>query len=320
MPPNGQDLLERDARPALDPQVLARDEQRVPRRTSCARLGLRRRSHAGNRLGDVGPGSRTWPAAMPDLAGRELPGEVELVRRDQHRAAFGGRGAHDLVEHDAALLVETGVRLVEQQQPRVARERDRERDPAPLALREPAVRDAARRAGARAARARRRRRRPSGRRRASRSGCSRARSGRRNRTSRGRRARATAGSCGGRPRDRRRAPRPRPTATAAAPRTGAAASSCPRRSRPTSSTISPDSTSRSAPASAGNRPSMQTADRRCTTRKRAAPGTGSDTARVYEAHRPGGETPVRVRPECLTARNYHRPSCDGRSRPSAACW
>ena len=44
---------------------------------------------------------------------------------------------------------------------------------------------------------------------------------------------------------------------------------------------------------------MQTADRRCTTRKRTAPGTGSETARVYERPRAGRRNADRC--PCLTA-------------------
>ena len=98
-------------------------------------------------LGPVGTAARrtvacTWPADDAHLAGRELACEVELVRREQHRAAVGRRGAHDVVEHVAALLVEPGVRLVEQEQARLARERDsRATTPPALPLRQPAVRD-----------------------------------------------------------------------------------------------------------------------------------------------------------------------------------
>ncbi len=59
---------------------------------------------------------------------------------EQHSAAVRRRGPHDLFEDGAAVLVESGVRLVEEQQPGPAGERDREREAAPLALRQPAVR------------------------------------------------------------------------------------------------------------------------------------------------------------------------------------
>ena len=85
--------------------------------------------------------TRILAGGEPHLARRQLAREVELVRREQHRSPFGGRGAHDLVEHEAALLVETGVRFVEEQEARVARQRDRQRDPAALALREAPVGD-----------------------------------------------------------------------------------------------------------------------------------------------------------------------------------
>src|SRR5947209_17843830 len=46
----------------------------------------------------------------------ERPGPVELVAGEEHRRARGGRIAHELVQAGPALLVEPGVRLVEQPQ------------------------------------------------------------------------------------------------------------------------------------------------------------------------------------------------------------
>ena len=129
-PAERQDLLQRDTRAPLDPQVLARDEQRLAEEAHAraSSLGL---TPAPAVVAAPAPGARQRLVHLTggdaDLAGREAAGEVELVRREQHRAALGRRGAHDLVEHVAALLVETGVRLVEQEQARIARERDRER-------------------------------------------------------------------------------------------------------------------------------------------------------------------------------------------------
>ena len=167
---------------------------------------------------------------------------------------------------------------------------------------------------ARAARPVRARRRPSAAvrpgRLASRSEGSRARSDRRSKTSRGPRTRAPGGSRADRRRGRHRAPPRAPSAAAAVPRTGATSVVLPAPFGPVSSTTSPASTSRSAPASAGNRPSMHTADRRCTTSKSTAPGTGSETARVYERRRPGGERNgpgVGTIAGCATHDRGHRP-------------
>ena len=80
---------------------------------------------------------------------------VELVRCDQHGSAFGGRGAHDLVEHGSALGVEPGVRLVEEQEPGIARPRHRQREATPLPGGQAPVHDVARATRARRARVRR---------------------------------------------------------------------------------------------------------------------------------------------------------------------
>jgi len=75
------------------------------------------------------------------LAIRERTRAVELVGRDDHRPAVRRCGPEDGVEHLAALGVQAGVRLVEQQQPRVAREGDGEREPAALPGGQTTVRD-----------------------------------------------------------------------------------------------------------------------------------------------------------------------------------
>ena len=215
-PAERQDLLERDARPALDAQVLARDEQRLAQEASRA---APRAIGRGTRRGGAAPGRRApGRPTMRTSRGRELAGELELVRREQHRAALGRRGAHDLVEH---------ARGPARRARRAARR-------AAAAAGRARARSRARPGGADPARAGRARRRATrcepeplergvgigracARRRASRSARSRGRSGRRNRTSRGRRARATGGSRGGRPRGRRRAPRPCPDRSGSSP-------------------------------------------------------------------------------------------------------
>ena len=62
------------------------------------------------------------------------------MRREQHGLARRARAAHYLFENDPTLFVEAGMRFVQQQQSRRARERVCERDSPALALGEPAVR------------------------------------------------------------------------------------------------------------------------------------------------------------------------------------
>ena len=136
-----QHLLQRDARPPLDAQVLARDEQRVAqdRHAHCV-------DGPTSTIGATGAGAARGRARGRDprrpatsrVAWRA--GELELVRREQHRAPFGRRRGEHRVDDRAAFGVEAGVRLVEQQQLRIAGERDREREAPPLTLREAAVR------------------------------------------------------------------------------------------------------------------------------------------------------------------------------------
>ena len=80
-------------------------------------------------------------AGEDDLAAGEGAGPVELVRGEEDGAVLAGGGGDHGVEHGAALGVEAGVGLVEEQEPRVAREGDGEREPAALARRQPAVHD-----------------------------------------------------------------------------------------------------------------------------------------------------------------------------------
>ena len=244
-------------------------------RRSCARLrpGAGRGRRAG---GPVGAAPRApGPAAIRTSRVASCRATSSSCDASSTVRPSDGRGAHDLVEHRRG-----PARRARRAARRAARGADRAR-----------ARSRARRAAAVPARAGCARRRATrceaeafergvgiGDRTAggarSRTGCSRARSGRRSRRSRDRRARASGGSRAGRPRDRRRAPRPCPDRSGNSPAHSRSSVVLPAPFAPASSTISPASTSRSAPASAGNRPSMQTADRRCTTRKRAAPGDG----------------------------------------------
>jgi sortase A len=66
---------------------------------------------------------------------------LELVRREQHRAVLRRRGGHDRVQHRATIGVEPGMGLVEQEQPWVARECDRDREATALPRRQPPVHD-----------------------------------------------------------------------------------------------------------------------------------------------------------------------------------
>ena len=94
-----------------------------------------------------GPGRRgrgngvDLPRDDAHLACGEPAREVELVRREHHGAAVGGRAPDDVLEHLTPVLVEPGVRFVEQQQTRLAGQRVREREPAALALGQAAVRN-----------------------------------------------------------------------------------------------------------------------------------------------------------------------------------
>jgi len=76
------------------------------------------------------------------LARREPTREVELVRREHHGAATGRRCPDDVLEHFAAVLVEAGVRFVEEEELRLAGQCVRERKAAPLPLGQAAVRNA----------------------------------------------------------------------------------------------------------------------------------------------------------------------------------
>ena len=82
-------------------------------------------------------------AGEDDLAPGESAGPVELVGGEDHGAVLVGGGGHHGVEHGAAGGVEAGVRLVEEEEPRVARQSHGEREPAALARGEAAVRDVA---------------------------------------------------------------------------------------------------------------------------------------------------------------------------------
>ncbi len=81
---------------------------------------------------------------------RERARAIELVRRDQDGAALSRRGAHDVVEHLASVGVETRMGLVEEEETRIARPRDRESEPTALAGRELAVQNISRAAEAHA--------------------------------------------------------------------------------------------------------------------------------------------------------------------------
>src|SRR4051794_37181729 len=72
-------------------------------------------------------------AGQGDRSGRERVGPVELMRREQHGRSAGHRLADEAVDEVAALLVETGVGLVEQPELRTAGEHDRERRATALA-------------------------------------------------------------------------------------------------------------------------------------------------------------------------------------------
>ena len=112
------DLLQRDARTAFDPQVFARDKQCIAQEAhACASSsGTGRGSGAARRQRDFVDLARD----DAHLAGREPAREVELVRREHHGAAVGRRAPHDVLQHLATVLVEAGVRFVEQQQARLA--------------------------------------------------------------------------------------------------------------------------------------------------------------------------------------------------------
>src|SRR6185503_17195299 len=72
-----------------------------------------------------------------DRARRQPTGALELVAGDDDGAAALSGGAHLGVEHVATGGVETGVRLVEEPQLRIACEEDGERGAPPLAGRQP---------------------------------------------------------------------------------------------------------------------------------------------------------------------------------------
>ena len=232
---------------------------------------------------------------------------------------LAGAAAHDLLEHLAPVLVETGVRLVEQQQARLARERVGERQPPALSLRQPTVRDVrdalqpdALERGVGVGRGVTRR----PRREADVLGdgevvvTERLVADERDRAAHApavRRARST------------------PSTSASPARSG----NSPAQSRnsvvlpapfgPASSTTSPVSTSRSAPASAGNRPSMQTADRRRTQRNQSSGDRGCGTGEAYGA----GRRKRRTGPTTARRRRDHgrydrrRAPCDRGHRPDA---
>ena len=148
--PERQDLLERDARAHLDAQVLAGDEEHLAPEhhgaTSSSVVDVVRRRGAQRRRRRRSAGSGTVerpPRREHDLAVGEWPRVLELVRREQHGTTVARRTPDDLVERRAALLVEPGVGLVEQQERRLAREREAEREPASLTCREPSVEDVA---------------------------------------------------------------------------------------------------------------------------------------------------------------------------------
>ena len=98
--------------------------------------GVARSGHVRLRDAEVGDA-----AGEDDLAAGEGAGPVELVRGQDDGAALGGGGGDHRVEHGAAGGVEAGVGLVEEQEPRVAREHDGEREPASLPRREATVHD-----------------------------------------------------------------------------------------------------------------------------------------------------------------------------------
>ncbi len=233
----------------------------------------------------------TWPATMRTsrVASRRARSSSCDASSTVHTAR--GRGAHDIFQHVTAVLVESGVRFVEQQQARLAGERVRERKPPSLPLRQPAVRDV-------------------------RDSVRRPTPLERGFAVVGRGvpvdARHEAHVLGdgevvvteGLVADERdRTPHARvgstvrstPSTSASPARSGN--SPAHRRNNvvlpapfgPRDSTISPVSTSRSAPASAGNRPSMQTADRRRTQRNQSSGDRGCGTRRAYERGRTRGE-------------------------------
>ena len=91
----------------------------------------------------MGFGEHCLPGREHDLAVRQRAGPVELVRGEQHRAALFGRGPQDRVEDGAAGLVEPSVRLVEEQEPWIARPRHAQSEPAALPRRQLPVSDVA---------------------------------------------------------------------------------------------------------------------------------------------------------------------------------
>lgn len=78
-------------------------------------------------------------AREDDLPRGERSDTVELMGREEHSATVAGCVRELLVEHSPAFGVEPGMRFVEQQEPRVASEGNREREAPPLPGREASV-------------------------------------------------------------------------------------------------------------------------------------------------------------------------------------
>ena len=205
-----------------------------PSLASSLRSGFARRVRARLRwLPRSGtPGSVAWPAVR--TTSRSASARTRSSSCDAMSTVLPsvGRGAHDLVEHGATLGVEPGVRLVEEQEPGIARPRHRQREATPLPGRQAPVHDVASADRARRARVRRPRSTCRGPRPAPRTAGSPGRSDRRNRTSRGPRARGRGARRADRARGRGRGRPLRPSTTGSAPRAAAATWSCPRHWRP----------------------------------------------------------------------------------------
>ena len=327
-----QDLVERDPGPRLDPQVLARHQPR-PRATGSPRRHLRAGSGPGVGRDEesVPSDAKTvWarrqlpprtirPPATTDLAGGEGAAEVELVRGQQHGAALGGGGGDDLVEHLAAVGVETGVRLVEQEEPGLADEGDGEREPAALAGGEPAVRR--RPATGRDRPARSRRRPPRRARRTARADEAEVLAHGQvvvaeglvadERQMAGRAARAVLGEVVAEHLGRR------PSAAGTRPATRRRSVVLPAPLAPERRTISPSATSRSTPARAGKRPRRQTAERSLDDERHA---TLRGRGRERDQRRECTEAPFDQRRTVTgpTGHMLRSPRCDGSSAGSGA--
>ena len=284
--PERDDLLRGDPGPGLDPEVLARHEPHltpeVHATTSARRVGRVARSASG------GP-SRAWPAVITTSRVASARACSSSCDASSTVRCSAGARAHDLVEHLATLGVEPGVRLVEQEQPRIARQRDRDREAAALTRRQPAVHDVGlavepepleRGIGVADVAPGGARREPEV-------------------LAHGQvvvaeglvpdEREVTPGAAAVDGEIVSRAPwPPRSTAAPVRPAAGATWSSR-RRSLRTSRTISPAATSRSTPASAGKRPRRQTAERRRTTAGTLASGRSMDR-RVYGDGAGGGRT------------------------------